>query len=350
MCSADGERPVPIDDIAAVPKKAKLMVWPVAKFQARSISLMAMENQGQGGLLSKNVKVTVSAVDLEELADKLRAALADMSIELPADICLSTPVGAGERPVRITSLDEMGAKAKLMVWPAAKFDVREIVAMVIPNDFIPVASKLRIQASDMDEVLAFVRVRLNITEDIIISLPGDRPTAISELSTLSAKVKLMVWPVDWEVRALEAEMAHLRANLARQEQEQKEAEELAAREAEAERQQAVEEAARLAEEQRLLEEELAQAAALKAEFEAEEVRLKAEEEARLEAERVRLEQEAAERAAAEERARVEAEERARAEAEQKAAAEAAAAIAEVRSPCSLTMQMACGFYRCGCCG
>eukprot|EP01051_Picozoa_sp_SAG22_P013690 SAG22_NODE_1561_length_4118_cov_4.512814_3_plen_143_part_00 len=53
--------------------------------------------------------------------DHLKAQLSE-TLGVSADIVLSLAVSDGEEPTAIQSLDEVGAKAKLQVWPSDHFD------------------------------------------------------------------------------------------------------------------------------------------------------------------------------------------------------------------------------------
>lgn len=78
----------------------------------REITLMLLPN----ALLPSNRKLKVSVTDLEQLVTEVRE-----KFDLPADIFLSNAVTDGDEHDELTSLDEVGSKAKVQVWsPAAE--------------------------------------------------------------------------------------------------------------------------------------------------------------------------------------------------------------------------------------
>jgi hypothetical protein len=85
--------------------------------------------------------------------------------------------------------------------------------MLMPNMLLPASIKLRCVCSDLPDLLAQIARRLQLPADIRVSHPvakGEQPSPIVEFGAIPDKVRLMVWPVDWEERMLREETEEIR--------------------------------------------------------------------------------------------------------------------------------------------
>ena len=81
----------------------------------REFSLLIQKNE----LLAKNCKVSAAASDLDELVEAIASSV---ELECPASECMiSVATADPDDAVAITSLDELGDRAKLQIWPRSRF-------------------------------------------------------------------------------------------------------------------------------------------------------------------------------------------------------------------------------------
>jgi hypothetical protein len=127
MPAGSASEAVALTDLGDLGAKAKIMLWRVAEAASaaaaaqeavsatsevsgsRDITLMVQKN----ALVPSNRKLSVNVADVGALRDAIVAAV---GLGADAEYFVSMPAASAEQATALSSLDELGAKAKVQVW------------------------------------------------------------------------------------------------------------------------------------------------------------------------------------------------------------------------------------------
>ena len=73
---------------------------------------------------------------------------------------------------------------------------KEIMLMILPNDLIDKNRKLKVSVKEFDELLAELKDKLELPDDVFVSNvvgEGETPEPLTSLDDFSAKAKVQVW-------------------------------------------------------------------------------------------------------------------------------------------------------------
>ena len=204
--------PVPVTSLDEVPAKCKVQFWPKGMYgaaavapAARKITMLIMTNE----VFVHSHRVVAEASSVAELVATACAKLEGAAN--PADYYLRLEAGA-----EVVSFDDVPDKAKVSIClrdapeAAEAAEAREFLLMVTVNDVVLNAKKLKISASDIDELYDKVAEGLDLDEPVFVcpvasSVHDAEP--YGSLAEISDKAKVSVWPVRCFEEAEEDEAA-----------------------------------------------------------------------------------------------------------------------------------------------
>ena len=112
-----------------------------------------------------------------------------------AEAAAEASIATEEEAARLTA-EEKAAKTK------------EIMLMILPNDLIDKNRKLKVSVKEFDELLAELKDKLDLPDDIFVSNvvgEGEAPEPLTSLDDFDSKAKVQVWsPAQMAEAAAEA--------------------------------------------------------------------------------------------------------------------------------------------------
>ena len=255
--------PARLRTLAELPNKAKVQFWPkvareesseeefseeeqepettaadeVPAAAARQLLLMVTAND----VVTNPKKLQVEAQTLEELAERVAEGL-----ELHEPVFVCEQAESIEDAVPYGSLDEIGDKAKVSVWPTRRFEeeeeeqeeaeqpasggeaveedevdeaeeeavpplsaeavaalatapsvAREVLLMVAANDAVPNTKKLKLEAQTLEQLAEQVAESLEISEPVFVCPVAESiedAVPYGSLEEIGEKAKVSVWP------------------------------------------------------------------------------------------------------------------------------------------------------------
>jgi hypothetical protein len=197
-----GQPHAPFASLEQLAMKAKVQVWPIDSAAAtaddagsaptRDVQLMVMPSD----LVASTRKLKLTVHDLPDLL-----AQASASLGLPRDLSLTLH----NSPAAITSLAELGDKAKVQLWAAAASSsaaapseaARELLLMIMPSELVVSSRKFKCSATDLADVLTQASAKFQLPADVFLSrvVPaGEAPVPLTSIDELQDKDKIQIWP------------------------------------------------------------------------------------------------------------------------------------------------------------